>query len=78
MPSSSSVEEKSKLLMSNLPDPIDIRQVVRSNNILLEMSYTYHAGMVSPKFAVTEIDGLESTIRVLFENILRMHSSRVR
>jgi hypothetical protein len=65
MPSSSSAEEKSKLLRSNLPNPIDW-----SNNLLLEMSYMYHAGMVAPKFAVTGIDGLDLVkpkIRVLFE-----------
>lgn len=35
----------------------------------------YHAGMVAPKFAVTEIDGLGlviPTIRVRFEKILEM------
>ena len=52
--------------------PDQLGQEVRSNNrnLLQRMSYMYHAGMVVPKFAVTEIDGLDlvkTTIRVLFK-----------
>jgi hypothetical protein len=58
--------------MSNLANPIDWDncQGVRLNNLSSETSYMHHAGMVEPKFAVTDIWGLglvKPKIRVLFE-----------